>query len=561
MPHRAFVAFSGGGAKGIVHVGALKALESRKVTFLGFAGTSAGSIVAALAAAGFEADDLIHSQSGETIMARLAQIDPDLARATDLFGPGGWWRVRLFRWVVQLRLPIGRIFPLVWIGVTLLGIVVAMRSPSLAAWVYALAWLALSLSLWLSYRYVLGGLANVGRFRDALATLLQRQLFPDEPGRIVTLGDFGREGRPSLKIVSANLTTRRLHLFSADRTPQTAVADAVAASICLPVVFQPVQLDGELHVDGGIVSNLPAWPFDEERELDPEALTIAVEIEEAAADTPPRGTSWLPAAIRTALSGAGELNLRASGPVEQLGLPTRLDLLDFDIAPERAAQEVRDVAALAGLRLDRRLFRLPEIYRNACSVAQALAQDALGILPSADATAPRVRVAVGRMDGGYARSLRMSYSVGYERDSDEAVLLPLEGSVAGAAWRGGQSQLEVVPLQAGLDLPGDASRRLRNRRWGEQAWVMCIPILDDATGAPRLLVQLDGNAPLPRDEETETALTSVEEAVKDFFSLVLQELRELEDDHGLQEQHLLSKRGDDRAVGAEEEAHDAASSS
>jgi NTE family protein len=345
-----------------------------------------------------------------------------------------------------------------------------------------------------------------------------------------------------LKIVSANLTTRRLHLFSADRTPNTTVADAVAASICLPVVFQPMELDNELHVDGGIVSNLPAWPFDEERELDPEALTIAVEIEEAAAVTAPCGTSWLPAAVRTALSGAGELNLRASGQMERLGLPTRLDLLDFDIAPERAAQEVRDVAALAGLRLDRRLFRLPEIYRNACSVAQAIAQDALGILPSLDATEPRVRVAVGRMDVGYARSLRMSYSVGYERDTDEAILVPLDGSVAGAAWREGQSRLEIPPLQADLDLRGDASRRLRNRRWREQAWVLCIPILDDAAGIPRLLVQLDGNSPLPADEETEAALNSVEEAVKDFFSLVLQELRELEDDDGLQEQHLQRER-------------------
>jgi NTE family protein len=538
VPHRAFVAFSGGGAKGIVHVGALKALEARNVTFLGFAGTSAGSIVATLAAAGFKADDLIHAQTGATIMARLGEIDPGLAHATDLFGPGGWWRVRLFRWVLRRKLPVGRVFPLIWLAVTLFGVVVALRSPTLAAWVYAIAWLALSFGLWLGCRYLLGGLASVHRFRDALQTLLQRQVFPSEPGRVVRLGDFGRDGRPSLKIVSANLTTRRLHLFSADRTPETPVADAVAASICLPVVFQPIELDGEMHVDGGIVSNLPAWPFDEERELDPEALTIAVEIEEATAETPPKGASWLPAAIRTALSGAGELNLRASGPVEQLALPTRLDLLDFDLAPERAAREVRDVAALAGLRLDRRLFRLPEIYRNACAVAQALAQDALGILPSTSATAPRVRVAVGRMDVGYARSLRMSYSVGYDGDSDEALLLPLEGSVAGAAWREVQSRLEIVPLQPDLDLRGDPSRRLRNRRWREQAWVLCIPILDDATGAPRLLVQLDGNAPLPRDEETEAALTSVEEAVKDFFNLVLQELRELEDDHGLQEQHL-----------------------
>lgn len=66
---------------------------------------------------------------------------------------------------------------------------------------------------------------------------------------------------------------------------------------------------------------------------------------------------------------------------------------------------------------------------------------------------------------------------------------------------------------------------------------MCIPILD-GEGKPRLLVQLDGNSPLPQTAATAAALTSVEEAVKDFFNLVLHELIELEDDSGPQEQHL-----------------------
>ncbi len=96
--HRAFVAFSGGGAKGIVHVGALKALEERDVRFVGLSGTSAGSIVAALAAAGFHADELIDAQSGKTILNRLSEIDPKLQRTIDIFGPGGWTKVVAFRW-------------------------------------------------------------------------------------------------------------------------------------------------------------------------------------------------------------------------------------------------------------------------------------------------------------------------------------------------------------------------------------------------------------------------------------------------------------------------------
>ncbi len=50
--------FEGGGAKGLAHIGALKAAEVRRLNFLGVAGTSAGSIVAALIAAGWHSDEL-----------------------------------------------------------------------------------------------------------------------------------------------------------------------------------------------------------------------------------------------------------------------------------------------------------------------------------------------------------------------------------------------------------------------------------------------------------------------------------------------------------------------
>ncbi len=53
--------FEGGGAKGLAHVGGLKAAEERKVRFLGVAGSSAGAIVAALVAVGYTADELFEA--------------------------------------------------------------------------------------------------------------------------------------------------------------------------------------------------------------------------------------------------------------------------------------------------------------------------------------------------------------------------------------------------------------------------------------------------------------------------------------------------------------------
>ena len=90
VPLRAFVALAGGGAKGLIHVGVLKALENRKVDFRGVAGTSAGAIVAALKAAGFSSSDLVNDETGTTIIQQLELIDPQIKNATHFFGPGGW---------------------------------------------------------------------------------------------------------------------------------------------------------------------------------------------------------------------------------------------------------------------------------------------------------------------------------------------------------------------------------------------------------------------------------------------------------------------------------------
>ena len=529
--HRAFVALSGGGAKGVVHVGALRALEERDVRFIGLSGTSAGAIFAAFAAAGFRSSELVDPDTGTTIMDRLREIDPRLRKATDLFG-GGWARIWLFRLVSRLSLPLVPILIVSWV-IPLLAVLLISHLFPAQAWTWiTLGWAGAGLALFLVYRSLVGGLADVARFRDAFGILLQRKLFPHEPGRIVTMSDFGVGERPALKVVSANLSRRSLQLFSAERTPGIAVADAVAASICLPIIFRPWSIGNDLHVDGGIVSNLPAWPFDEERELDPGALTIAVEIESRPDQRLLGRFNWLASAVPTALFGSGELNLRFAGQAEQLALPTTFELLDFDKGIDAVTAEVRDVALAAGIRLDKRLFRLPEIYRNACQVAQVLALDGLGLAPGGRGAAARVRVAVGRLERGYVQSLRLSHSVGFKDDTDELMLLPLAGSVAGTAWRRRESMVEAYPLAAELDLPGEANRQRRKSRWSDVKWVMCIPILDEDSGKPRLLVQLDGNTELPWNADTASALEGVEEAVKDFFNLVLHELKELEDDHG-----------------------------
>lgn len=534
-PQRVFVALSGGGAKGLIHVGALRALEDRGVAFCGLAGTSAGAIVASLKAAGFSSRDLLDPDGGRTLIDQLREIDPDFDRATDIFGRIGWTRVRLFRWV-SAHGWIVKAAAIVLAVTTPLALIAIGATRSMAAIVLtAISIVCLAMVGFLVGRFFIGGLANVGRFQTAMGTLLQRKLFPDEPDRIVTMADFGRDGRPTLKIVSANLSRRSLQLFSPDRTPDVAVADAVAASICLPIIFQPWRIGGSTFVDGGIVSNLPAWPFDEERELDPQALTIAVEIADTSNAPVVRRFNWIPSAVRTALFGSGELNLRVSGQAEKLVLESSLNLLQFDLTIEQARQEVRDADAAASVRLDKRLFRRPELYRNACEVTRGLAEDVLESALEIDAK--RIRVAIAVPDRDYHHSLRMRFSTGYEAYADEGMLVPLEGSILGEAWRFQESRFELAPFPEEFDLPGDANRLRRKLRWARLAWQLCIPILDE-NGRPRFAVHIGGDAKLEPDERLEVAVTEIENAVNEFFRLITERLFELEDGDGLEEHHL-----------------------
>jgi hypothetical protein len=106
---RVFVAFAGGGAKGLSHVGALEALEEHKVEYQGCAGTSAGAIIAALAAARVKADDMVDPHSDASIVLEINSHLPHIKVLTDLFGPADGGKSGAFG--TFLKSSIGGLFP------------------------------------------------------------------------------------------------------------------------------------------------------------------------------------------------------------------------------------------------------------------------------------------------------------------------------------------------------------------------------------------------------------------------------------------------------------------
>ncbi|MCF8235248.1 MAG: patatin-like phospholipase family protein [Bacteroidales bacterium] len=88
------------------------------------------------------------------------------------------------------------------------------------------------------------GLANMQKLHKALEELLNAKSFSDL--------------EKQLFITSTNLNTAETITFH-----EGSLVDKIVASSSIPVLFEPVDIDGELYVDGGMMNNMPLEPLQE----------------------------------------------------------------------------------------------------------------------------------------------------------------------------------------------------------------------------------------------------------------------------------------------------------
>ncbi|WP_434927365.1 patatin-like phospholipase family protein [Shewanella sp. HL-SH2] len=67
-----------------------------------------------------------------------------------------------------------------------------------------------------------------------------------------------------LYVVATNLSSQTAQIFSYKNSPDLPIWKAVRASISIPFVFEPFEINGELFVDGGLSWNYPIDIFDRE---------------------------------------------------------------------------------------------------------------------------------------------------------------------------------------------------------------------------------------------------------------------------------------------------------
>lgn len=564
---------------------------------IGVAGTSAGALVAALVAAGWRPEDLVDDGGGSPLLRRLG-----VSSAVRLLGLRNWGRIQAVRilsaalahlWIIwatlaaiwlwaafsdtptatqklgtAVLLTVGATFAnavvelsrflffrttstrqrrLMGLKAALAALAIAVLAAFLAQWPLESLGFGVALALvgtpLLVAKYP-GGLISTKRLERwlneaLLLGLRERRGFTELPDdHRVTFADLERGGAPPLRMVATDVATGGIATFSEMRTPDVSVARAAAASAAIPVVFRPVRIRGRDYLDGGVVSNLPAWALDDIRESEPDAALMVLGIENDNLRANAAAGVWTHAVVRgmslmgrfiwkkprprhparftvgatlrflrSSVFGARMLEMRGirhnalafHSPIESIGV------LDFDAH----SGVIRDAkASIEGYIRDAVERRDDaERYRNAMfqRIASDFLHDFAGKLQERDAgkhAGPRVRVHIaGAQFAEDGTALLFSSAAG--ACADDRIILPRERSIVCEAIR--MKRLRFRRFERCEDFFSGAGSPDRYRLpllWRDLRWAIAKPLVWSATQEFDVVSDLEAIRTDPRTAET-----------------------------------------------------------
>jgi NTE family protein len=213
--------FKGGGAKGVAYLGAIEALDHRGILpgIRGVAGSSAGAITAAV---------LSFSKSAAQVKEIVDTLDFSKIAGNEREDLPGVPKI------VEDALK-----EVTGIAGDVTAILRLLRHFGLHSSAYFYNWLKQTIA------------AQCGG------------------NGMATFRDFRARGFRDLHVTSADVSLQTTKFFSAEDTPDVAVADAVRMSMSLPFFFEPQRFDGkelgkgDYFVDGGTQDNYPITIFDQ----------------------------------------------------------------------------------------------------------------------------------------------------------------------------------------------------------------------------------------------------------------------------------------------------------
>lgn len=299
-----FGVFQGGGCRAAAFVGAVQEAVRRRVSFAGVAGTSAGSIVAALIGAG---------ATPQQLQTLIADLD--------------------FRQFTGAAIPVGSPSKTSKAVVRLLKF--TRLGPAGKVWLQRGLYSSVPIETWTNR--VLSDLTGI---RD----------------RNVRFGDLAI---PTW-VVATDIVSRDVKTWSTWATPEDEVGYAVRCSCSIPGFFQPVS---DRFVDGGVLSNLPAFVFQHANRTGHAPLatrTLAFTVRSSADAVLPTNTEEaVRAIVDTVIDGATHVQQRMLD-VHVIEISTgRVKATDFDsIAVEDIRTLLRNGARAAQAFFDDELSRV-----------------------------------------------------------------------------------------------------------------------------------------------------------------------------------------------------------
>lgn len=410
---KAYAIYAGGGVKGAALAGCLRAAEQQGVKFVGHGGTSAGSMVALMAAVGYNGEELERILVEELDFREL--LDDQGRQLEQMKGTAEWvasalksggWRKKF--WAANVTAP---------------GVLKQLGSTL--------------------------GLYQGSRLKQFLLNKIKQKVPSLRDHADITFEHLQKAKCLPVKMVASDITLRRPAIFALDHTEYGAsVIDAVRASTCYPFAFEPVFLNERRLVDGGLSSNLPVFLFSEEyRQTRTPALAFDLCAPLGAVRDVYDIGQYSSDLLSTALEASDDLLRRVLRGVHYIRVetPPGIGTLDFGLSRDdrkrlfdsgfKAATEYLanleqlKRVRMAGDQLQKQMwveFGPPQFFTP---VLHALAKDI-----EARTRARDVRAQIMLPTGRPKATRIVTYHYGMENDADVDLELPENAGCSGKAW-------------------------------------------------------------------------------------------------------------------------------
>lgn len=285
--------------------------------------------------------------------------------------------------------------------------------------------------------FPLFGIFSTENFEKWLNEKLSSRLFPGENIRNVCFVDVP----VPLTIITTDLNSKKIVTFNKTEHPNFSVAKAVAASISIPGAFKPLLYKNMVLVDGGMLSNFPAWSLDNEAEGQAGIVpTFGFRLNNDSSNNTSNNfpvtkrktlLNYAVALLRTAFLGENILEARQVLDLSQIPLKVSISTLDFDLSYEKKCELYAEGKFWAE-RFYRYEYIGPKDPRDINDVFQFLEKEVLRLIKK---SVNHLRINLALPIEPNRKKLRILYPYKMETDMDDRLVLGLEEGAIGRCWQ------------------------------------------------------------------------------------------------------------------------------